>query len=382
MKKVLVVICEVPIDFNQKCLKRPVVDLILNSYLRHFDYIHYIGPSDQEFVKLQGINHRIFYSSIPYGKSIKERIKYVLQFKKNKNKIKTILQSEENVVVQIRLPGLFPLLSYSAVRATKLPLTTYISIDWPASFKANYKFPGNGLVTFMVDKIQKVIINNSIPVATGPAIAEIYSTSNIKCYPYFSTSHNNVFRKNNINFPPNKILYVGSLEPRKRVEDLIIALNILSESNKDWQLTIVGKGATKEKLIGMVSELNLSKKVNFLGQINDPDILKDIYLEHDILVLPSLSEGTPKVVAEAMAHGVIPMATRDVGSNNYIITNRSNGYLLNRLDPEDIVNKCIEVQNNQNLYLEMIKNGYDYAEKHTLNNEVDNMWKHIFSHIR
>jgi glycosyltransferase involved in cell wall biosynthesis len=355
--------------------------LILKSYLRHFDYVHYIGPSDQEFVKLQGSNSRIYYSCILYGKSIRERVKYLLKYKKNKSKVKAILNLEENATVQLRLPGLFPLLTYSAVKNSNLPLTTYISIDWPASFKANYKFPGNGLVSFIVDKLQRVIINNSIPVATGPAISQKYS-NHIKCYPYFSTSHNNIYRKPIINYPPNKLLYVGSLEPRKRVEDIISALKILMESNNDWQLTIVGKGAMKEKLIEMITEFNLSNKVDFLGQVNDSERLKDIYLDHDILVLPSLSEGTPKVVAEAMAHGVIPLATRGVGSNNYIITDRRNGFLLNKLDPKDIAKKCSEIQNDEELFNEMIKNGYEYAQKHTLNNEVDNMWKHIFSEIR
>lgn len=375
MKKKLIVICEVSINYQEKCLNRPVVDLILDNYLRHFDEIHYIGPSDKEFIRLKGKNPKIFYSSVLYGKSIKERIRYFIKFRYNGNRIKKIIEKDENTIMQIRLPGLFPILLYPHIKKVNIPLTSYISIDWPSSFIANYKFPGNKIIALIGDKVQRKIINSSIPVATGNEIASKYSHV-VKCYPYFSTSHNEIYRKN-INYPPTKLLYVGSLEPRKRVEDIIEAIEILSRIHNDYSLTIVGSGIMYEYLLKLVEDKKLKDRVKFVGQINDKERLKNIYLEHDILVLPSLSEGTPKVLAEAMAHGLVPIATKNVGSNNYIIGDYKNGFLINRLDPKDISDKCIIIRNDKKLFYNIIENGYKYASRHTLNKEVDGMWNYI-----
>ena len=96
----------------------------------------------------------------------------------------------------------------------------------------------------------------------------------------------------------NTILYVGRLSKEKNLENLIEACNILNIN-----LDIIGKGPLKEDL------LKISKNnIKFLGTI-DNILLPNKIAEYKFLVLPSYSEGAPKVVYEAMALGCIPLLT-------------------------------------------------------------------------
>ena len=121
------------------------------------------------------------------------------------------------------------------------------------------------------------------------------------------------------------VLFVGNLVWQKGVEYLIRAKEFL---NVDAEIVIVGDGPLLEELKGIV-EFEKMDGITFTGARND---IENIMPAADIFVLPSLSEGRPTVILEAMASG-LPVVATNVGGIPEIVTEKT-GILVN---PEDSV---------------------------------------------
>ncbi len=108
---------------------------------------------------------------------------------------------------------------------------------------------------------------------------------------------------------PNQILYVGMLKRKKGIHHLLRAFDLLQEDYPDLELKIVGDGPYESEL----KELRASEgieNITFTGRIDNED-LPEVYNEAAVSVLPSESEGLPRVVMEAMACGN-PVVTSDL----------------------------------------------------------------------
>jgi len=96
-----------------------------------------------------------------------------------------------------------------------------------------------------------------------------------------------------------RVLYVGSLIERKGIHYLIHAASDVVKSFRDVKFVIVGTGSYKINLESYVRELGLSKYFVFTGRISDRDVMR-AYKSCDMVVLPSLAEGVPSVIQEAL----------------------------------------------------------------------------------
>lgn len=98
------------------------------------------------------------------------------------------------------------------------------------------------------------------------------------------------------------LLSVGNLTPRKGHAVLIEALIKLMQNGDDspWQLAIAGEGPERPRLEGIVRDAGINDRVHLLGSRND---VADLQAAADIFVLPSLWEGLPLAVLEAMFGG-------------------------------------------------------------------------------
>jgi glycosyltransferase involved in cell wall biosynthesis len=103
-------------------------------------------------------------------------------------------------------------------------------------------------------------------------------------------------------------LYVGQLVSRKAPDLLLRAL----ASDHDIRCVFAGDGPMRKELEALADELGIAHRVAFLGN-RDADELVGLYAGADLLVLPSVSEASPLVVAEAMAAGTPVLATRISG---------------------------------------------------------------------
>ncbi|NLD98543.1 MAG: glycosyltransferase family 4 protein [Fibrobacter sp.] len=119
---------------------------------------------------------------------------------------------------------------------------------------------------------------------------------------------------------------VSSLTPEKNHITALHALKNLS--NENVILLIVGDGPTKNNLKKTAADLNISEKVIFTGKQSD---IQSILSVIDIFILPSLTEGLPMALLEAMSAGKAVIASR-VGEIPNIIKHRQNGFLIDARD--------------------------------------------------
>jgi glycosyltransferase involved in cell wall biosynthesis len=106
------------------------------------------------------------------------------------------------------------------------------------------------------------------------------------------------------------LLYMGRLSREKGVDLLLDAWSLIADDHPDWQLSIVGEGPESEALRTQAGSLAGIERVEWREATADP---LSTFLEADLLVLPSRTEGLPLVVAEAQACGV-PVVASDCSS--------------------------------------------------------------------
>lgn len=111
---------------------------------------------------------------------------------------------------------------------------------------------------------------------------------------------------------PVRFLSLGRLSREKAIPELLDAAARLRADGVDFELTIAGFGPLEEhvrtKLAG-----GLEDRVRFVGAVDPGPAVYELMLRHDVLVLPSRTEGVPRTVSEAAAAGRLILATR-VGS--------------------------------------------------------------------
>jgi glycosyltransferase involved in cell wall biosynthesis len=146
-----------------------------------------------------------------------------------------------------------------------------------------------------------------------------------------------------------KILCVGRLVQQKRFDLLIYALAQLVRENKKIELHIVGDGPLKDELEQLAVTEKTQQYVHFHGWL-DKNELKKQYRDSDVFVLPSIEEGMPNVVLEAMASG-LPIIASNVSGNNELVRNNHNGYFADTI--ESITEKIKILEHDRSLCTQM-----------------------------
>lgn len=123
------------------------------------------------------------------------------------------------------------------------------------------------------------------------------------------------------------LLSVGELSKRKNQEVIIKALQTIN--NKNIHYVLAGLGKKEEELKQLANELNVMDRVHFLGYRSDISELCSIA---DIYCFPSLQEGLPVALMEAMAAG-LPVVCSKIRGNTDLIQEGQGGFLCN---PDDI----------------------------------------------
>jgi len=160
-----------------------------------------------------------------------------------------------------------------------------------------------------------------------------------------------------------QLLYLGWYNRNKGVYDLVDALEIVNEQNKDVKLKFFG---TKEieKLKSYVSSKGLNHVIEVNGWADDEEKIKALY-ESTCLILPSYTEGLPNVVLEAMATRTPVIATH-VGGLKEILVPWVNAIIVEPGNPRDISEKITYLLDNKEKRdaiaekaFEEVKNKYD-----------------------
>ena len=130
-----------------------------------------------------------------------------------------------------------------------------------------------------------------------------------------------------------KMLFVGRFDRIQKQPSLLIdAFHSISNNHQNWELTMIGDGDERQVLENQISNLGLQEKIKLLR--SKPDI-SDFYREADLFVIPSLWEGSPNALAEAMAYG-LPAIGFEVDGVKHLIKNNRTGWLCPAVNTSDL----------------------------------------------
>ncbi len=130
---------------------------------------------------------------------------------------------------------------------------------------------------------------------------------------------------------PGYLLYVGRLRVRKGVEVLLEAIAALRDGHPEVRLLLAGSGEQRAALETRVVALGLESAVTFLGR-RDAAQVRHLLSSALCLVVPSIYEGMPLVILEAMAEG-IPVAASRVSGIPEVVVDGETGWLVPQEDP-------------------------------------------------
>ena len=147
----------------------------------------------------------------------------------------------------------------------------------------------------------------------------------------------NLLKLDLIPFPKNNdqigFACVARLDCMFKAQDVLIS--VFSNEKwlkRNWKLNFYGEGGDYSYLTELVDYYQLNSRVTFHGHVKYID---EIWKENHILLLPSLAEGTPLSLIEAMVCGR-PSIVTDVGGNSDLVEDGINGYII----PTSNVNQC------------------------------------------
>ena len=161
---------------------------------------------------------------------------------------------------------------------------------------------------------------------------------------------------------PWRFVFAGTLSPGKQpvyVAQLLASLG----AEMDWTLDFYGEGEMREGLEEFIFSNGLSNRIQLHGNVPQQKLKKAMSRAH-CLVLPSLSEGWPKVVAEAMWWGCIPLAL-PVSCVPWMLEEGDRGLLLSGdlLDDVQRLQKLLSGPQNMS---KMAENGVEWSRHYTL----------------
>ena len=159
--------------------------------------------------------------------------------------------------------------------------------------------------------------------------------------------------------PKDYILFVGTIEPRKNLKNLVFAYDRLKKQGIEHKLLIVGSyGWGNKDIFCQIEKLGLVDDIIFTGFVDESDLIY-IYNGASVFVYPSFYEGFGIPLIEAMKCGV-PVATSNTSSMAEIATGAA--ILFNPHSPEEIADSIYKILADIQLADSLKKQGLERAK--------------------
>ncbi len=259
--------------------------------------------------------------------------------------------------IHLRCPGNIGLLGcFLQILFPSKPKTAKYAGNWDSKSKQPITY-----------RLQKWILSNTFLTKNMQVL--VYgewknSSKNIK--PFFTASY---FEKDKIIVKIRELkgtisfVFVGTLSNGKQPLYAIKLIEQLFKIGYDVQLTVYGEGIEKSLLETYLS-LNQLETIVFLKGNQNQETIKNAYCNAHFVVLPSLSEGWPKVVAEGMFWGCLPIASK-VSCVPNMLDHGGRGLLLD-LNLNADVTQLESILNDNDLYQRMANKAMEWSRQYTM----------------
>jgi len=181
-----------------------------------------------------------------------------------------------------------------------------------------------------------------------------------------------------LSFTNEKVIgMVARLDLQKGFEYLLRAVRELCHTFAGLKVVIVGEGPDRQAIEEMVKEYGLQSNVVLAGQHSD---MPAVYAAMDIFVLPSLNEGLPMTILEAMAASRPVVATR-VGAIPKVITDGVNGLLVNPRDTEGLRNAITSLLSDPERCRQMGEKAHDWVSRNYTSEAMALKYRQLYDEI-
>jgi len=182
-----------------------------------------------------------------------------------------------------------------------------------------------------------------------------------------------------------KILTVGRLVEKKGHEYAIRAIAKIIKKNINIEYIIAGEGPLRHKLEDLVSELDIKSYINFLGAVEQNEVL-ELYQQAHIFILPSITarsgdqEGIPVVLMEASATGLPIISTYHTGIPEIVIDGKS-GFLVPEKDVDILAEKLEYLIEYPEIWSDIGQYGRKFVEEHYDINKLNQRLVEIYQNL-
>ncbi|KLV25964.1 hypothetical protein ABW02_12785 [Niallia circulans] len=304
-------------------MKKNLYILHENGAPRHFESIHYLNERKKYYDKIVELEFSIIRQ---LGKGIlKGKPEFIFRAIRNLLlMVYFIFTKKKKIIIGAAPYDIFVL--YLILLKKRHELVYYSS--WPYWNKAN--FPKKVYFKFQFKLWDSFLTNIKVVGVTDKVGNSLRKYSNdITIIPHCINP--SIFKPDNTRKKNDKIriIFVGRLIPEKGIELILNLANKISGSMNNIEWWFVGDGSLKDKVI---EASNTNPSVKYFGKVNNQIELAEIYKQCNIVILPSIPNGKWEelfgiVLIEAMACGLVPIASDNIGPKS-IIRNNYDGFLV------------------------------------------------------
>ncbi|MCG3221195.1 MAG: glycosyltransferase family 4 protein, partial [Candidatus Heimdallarchaeota archaeon] len=254
-------------------------------------------------------------------------------------------------------------------------------------FRNNYQNPFFKIIKFLLNRMSRIIFKKVDQIVFN---SEFLKNNFQKEAPESYVIYNGV-EERNVEFKEIseklKLVFVGRIEPRKSIEIIIEAANILKHDNVDFSLSIIGDIEHDreywKKINDLIETNNLWKYISLEGYVSNTEIAS-ILKKKDILLFPTndknfpMTEGLPNVLLEGMSNGLAVISTKVAGVPEII--KKENGILVDSTS-ENFALAIKELDQNRAMLSKIKRNNEEQIkENFTIRNSAK-QYTELFSDI-
>jgi|GEM_PF-5904871 len=279
------------------------------------------------------------------------------------------LEAQNDIlIVQLPIISFIPLLFLRKPILYHLCANVLTASDNPLKYKGVKAYTAKYFALLIHHINQRLFSKNRIRLITnGTELASLYKKHNPIKVISSSISKEDIVKTIPSRKPsPWHILFIGRPSLEKGFDVLI---SCLLQLQFDFRLTVIG--FTKEDFKAILpfyhdKSFSIMDKIAFKGFMSWGDELKAIIRQHHVLIVPSRSEGTPRVILEAMSQGVAIIAS-NIGGIPDLIEDRLNGLLFDFKSDSDLLEKIVSLQSSEEFQNRLALSALKKANENTIN---------------
>jgi glycosyltransferase involved in cell wall biosynthesis len=276
-------------------------------------------------------------------------------------------------VVYAFIPSYPGAVAYTVARLVlRRPVAVYLANDWEEITPYTFRWTGWRRAAFLpvyralLTRWERWMMRSTpLGITAGRALLGKYGGEGRPVYetiPLLEMTSADLLRRDDVPVEGRmRLLFVGTLTTRKGLPVLLDALEALLAEGRDLAVDLVGDGPDRAALEADVGARGLSERVVFHGFTAHGERLFGFYAAAGVFVLPTYSEGFPRVLYEALGHSV-PVVASAVSGIPHLLEDGRHALLVRPGDPAALAAAIRRVLDDGALRRRLIREGFARVE--------------------